>query len=209
MVVFVQGQVESCEGLVSSIQIEADSTPAYDFSADRHRKIGRIKDSNSRLEIRYYLTPSITTGSSVIIVKCVDGRFEARKIVYSINYKKPIERRKARSVIVTRLEPTTSWDSFINDLKDMTFFTFPTMDDVRPRMKKYMVLDDGRTVEKRVSIVDGAHYSYQVKIGNSIRSFSYHSPMAWFKVYDNVQELKIAEDIKNHFVNNLEKKKKE
>jgi hypothetical protein len=80
------------------------------------------------------------------------------------------------------------------------------MEDIRPKMKITMQLEDGRTVEKSSMITDGANYTYQIKIDNKVKTFSYHSPISWYIVYDSVEELKIADDIRNHFATNLKPK---
>ena len=196
----------SCELLVNDFKVVSDSTIAYDSFIDEHKKIGRIENSKSKFEIRYYYSPSLVNGGKVTIITCIDENLQAKKIDYWFNPKKPFEKRKITKVEIMELTPTISWPSFLNSLVSMNFFEFPTMDEVRPRMKKYMLLADGRTVEKRSQITDGANYTYQVKVDNNIRTFSYHSPMAWYHVYDNVEELKIAEDIKNHFLNGLKPK---
>ncbi len=69
-----------------------------------------------------------------------------------------------------------------------------------------MKLADGRTVEKRSMITDGANYTFQIKINSSFRTFKYHSPSAWYRAYDNVAELKEAADIIELFTSELNKK---
>jgi len=196
------GQI-SCDRLIYSIQIQPDSVQPESFFPDQHKKIGRIEHSESSFEIRYYYSPSLTNGGSVTIINCANGILTAKKINYWFNPKKAFEKRRVNKIETAVLRPTDSWESFIDSLTNMNFFNFPTMEEVRPKMIKYMQLEDGRTVEKRSMITDGADYTYQVKLNDKIRTFSYHSPMAWFKVYDHVDELKMAEDIKNHFINNL------
>ncbi|RAI95033.1 multicopper oxidase domain-containing protein [Algoriphagus yeomjeoni] len=196
----------SCELLVNDFKVVSDSTIAYDSFIDENKKIGRIENSKSEFEIRYYYSPSLVNGGKVTIITCIDGNLQAKKIDYWFNPKKPYDKWKINKVEITELTPSKSWPSFFHSLDSMNFFEFPTMDEVRPRMIKYMLLADGRTVEKRSQIMDGANYTYQVKVDNNIRTFSYHSPMAWYQVYDNVEELKIADDIKNLFVNGLKPK---
>lgn len=202
------GQIQKadCETLVKTIAIEADPMLPFNTFENEHKKIGKIENSIYDFEIRYYLTPSIINAGHVIIINCTQDGLQARKVNYWFKPNKSSKERKINKIIITDLHPRHTWEAFMDSLQAMNFFAFPSMEEIRPRMKKYMTLADGRTVEKRSEVMDGAIYTFQVKIGNKIRTFGYHSPIAWYKAYDHVEELKIAEDIKNHFVNNLTEK---
>ena len=202
---FGQSAIDDCSNLTEGIQIQEDSIAPYVSFVDKHRKIGAIQNSTSDFEIRYYVTPSLVNGGGVIVINCYQGSLKAQRINYWFNPKKSYEKRKVKKVEVIDLQPVTSWVAFIDSLKSLGFFTLPTMSKIRPKMKKYMTLKDGRTVEKRVEIMDGAIYTFEIKIGDKIRTFSYHSPMAWYRTYDNVRELKLAGEIQEHFVNDLKK----
>lgn len=193
-----------CGALLADIELTPDTTLEKSNFINEHRKIGYISKSNSPVEIRYYYTPSLVNGGSVTIIQCIEGKFESRKIDYWFNPKKSWEKRKVTKVEVSKLAPSSSWDIFIDSLNSMNFFSFPTMEVIRPKMKITMQLEDGRSVEKRSMITDGANYTYQIKIDDKVRTFTYHSPMSWYRVYDFVEELKIADDIRNHFVTNLQ-----
>ena len=197
---------DHCGSLLAEIELVSNSISVQDKFVDKHRKIGDIKDSKHPVEIRYYYTPSLVNGGSVTIIQCVERTFTAKKIDYWFNPNKSLDKRKVNRVAITELTPKNSWESFLDSLNRMNFFDFPTMDQIRPQMKKYIKLADGRIVEKRSMITDGTDYTYQVKIDDSIRTFSYHSPMSWYHVYDQVEALKIAGDIKNHFSTNLKPK---
>lgn len=197
---------DHCGALLAGIEITPDTTLEKSSFINEHRKIGYISNSNSPVEIRYYYTPSLVNGGSVTIIQCNEGKFEAQKIDYWFNPKKSWEKRKVTKVEISELVPTSSWNSFIDSLNTMNFFNFPTMEVIRPKMKITMQLEDGRTVEKRSMITDGANYTYQIKIDNQVRTFSYHSPLSWYRTYDFVEELKKADDIRNHFVSNLKPK---
>lgn len=201
----VQAQV-TCEQLISKIEIKPDTLSNEPSFIEEHRKIGKIEDSQSNFEIRYYFTPSLVNGGSVTIINCDTNELIAKQIDYWFNPNKPSDKRKIIKVKITELTPANSWQLFFDSLMVMNFFEFPTMEEVRPKMKKYMQLADGRTVEKRAMITDGATFTYQVKINDSIRTFTYHSPSSWYQVYDNVEELKIADDINNLFANELTEK---
>ena len=194
---------DHCGALLADLELTADTTEEKSNFINDHRKIGYIRSSEFPVEIRYYYTPSLSNGGSVTIIQCIDGRFEAKKLEYWFNPKKTWEKRKVNRVQVVELTPKDSWDSFLDSLNSMNFFNFPTMDVIRPKMKITMQLENGRTVEKRSLITDGANYTYQIKIDEKVRTFSYHSPISWYRVYDFVEELKMADDIRNHFVTNL------
>jgi hypothetical protein len=198
-----QAGVSECDDLTADIQIQKNLSNPIEAFVDKHRKIGSIENSKSEFEIRYYFSPSLTNGGSVVIINCLQGELVARKVYYWFNSKKSMDKRKVKKVKVVAVQPTSSWTSFINSLRDLEFFTLPTMSEIRPKMKKHMALADGRTVEKRVAIMDGALFTYQIKVGDKIRMFSYHSPMAWYRTYDHVEELRLAGDIKDHFAQNL------
>ena len=201
--IFSQEQEVNCNILQTQILIQSDTVPQYHGFIDRHRKIGKIEKSNSDFEIRYYVEPSLVNSGKVLIINCNDDGLVAKSVRYWFNPKRSYENVRINKTEVIKLKPLNSWRSFIDSLRQMNFFNFPTMDQVRPKMKKYMTLEDGRVVEKRAQIMDGATYTYQIKIGSKVRTFSYHSPKAWYNVYDNVPELKIADDIRNHFATNL------
>jgi len=196
-----------CGALFADLELSDDTTKKETNFIDDHRRIGYLQNSKHPVEIRYYYTPSLVNGGSVTIIQCIEGEFEAKKVEYWFNPNKTYEKRKINKTKVTPLTPKESWDSIIDSLHSMNFFNFPSMEVIRPRMKKTMKLKDGRIVEKRSMIIDGATYTYQIKIDNKIRTFSYHSPMSWYKVYDNVEELKIADDIRNLFETHLKEDK--
>lgn len=197
--IFSQEQEVNCNIFQTQILIQSDTVPPYHGFTDRHRKIGKIEQSNSDFEIRYYLTPSLVNWGRVVKITCTNGKLEAKSIEYWFNPKRSYEKARVNKIAITELRPSIPWQSFMDSLQSRNFFNFPTMKKIRPKMKKYMTLEDGRVVEKRASIMDGADYTYQVKIGNRIRSFSYHSPKAWYRVYDNVPELKIADEFRELF----------
>ena len=185
--------------LSKNFKIKSDSLPSEITFVDRHRKIGRIENSQSNFEIRYYYKPSLVNGGRVIIINCAEGIIVARSISYWFPPRRPYERTKINRVEITELQPSISWGSFLDSLDLLNFFSFPTMEEIRPKMKKYISLDDGRVVEKRSQIMDGANYTYQIKVADKIRSFTYHSPLAWYKTYDNVPELKAADEFRRLF----------
>ncbi len=197
---------DHCNALFVDLELEEDTTNEKSNFINDHKKIGYIADSKYPVEIRYYYTPSLGNGGSVTIIQCIDKRLEAKKIDYWFNPKKHGKKRIINKVDVIGLTPIDTWVLFIDSLNSMNFFNFPTMEAIRPKMKITMQLEDGRTVKKRSMITDGAYYTYQVKIDDKVRTFSYHSPMAWYRAYDFVEELKIADDIRNHFVTNLKPK---
>jgi hypothetical protein len=199
---------DHCGTFLAELELKADTTEVKSNFTNDHRKIGYISSSAFPVEIRYYYTPSLSNGGSVIIIQCVDKQFEAKKIDYWFNPKKTWDNRKVNKVEVTKLTPVDSWESFFDSLTSLNFFNFPTMEVISPKMKITMQLEDGRTVEKRSMITDGANYTYQIKIDDKVRTFSYHSPMSWYRTYDFVEELKIADDIRHHFVTNLKTKER-
>lgn len=200
---FAQQATFDCLNTIGHIEIIPNHNDSIDSYFDRAKHIGAIQNSTSNFEIRFYTIPSITNGGQVTIISCGEGHLSARRVEYWFKPRKSYGKRKINKVRVTSLVPTESWQVFMDSLQSLSFFTMPTMEDIRFKMKKYMTLDDGRVVEKRSWITDGAVYAYEIKIGSKIRTFSYHSPMAWYRTYDNVDELKMADDIRNHFVTNL------
>lgn len=195
-----------CGTFFADLELKTDTTKEKSNFVNDHRKIGYISNSEFPVEIRYYYEPSLVNGGAVTIIQCIDGSFEAKKIEYWFNTKKKWEKRKVNKVEVIELRPTDSWNTFVDSLNSMNFFNFPSMEAIRSKMKIAMQLEDGRTVEKRSMITDGANYTYQIKINENVRTFSYHSPMSWYRVCDFVEELKIADEIRNHFTSNLKPK---
>jgi hypothetical protein len=200
---FAQKALPDCSSLTMGIELDANYDGTNDSFIDRHKEIGSIKNSPADLEIRCYTIPSLTNGGHVMIIKCENNQISARSIKYWFNPDKPAGKRKINKIEIKNLEPVQSWGVFFDSLQSLTFFTLPTMEEVRPKMKKYMTLDDGKVVEVRSQILDGVDYRYEIKIGLKIRTFSYHSPLAWYRTYDTVDELKKAGEIRNHFVSNL------
>lgn len=200
----VFGQVDdfSCSRVTDKIKITADSALYEDSFIYKNKKIGHIKNSKADFEIRYYFTPSLVNGGYVVIINCTADKVEGRKIDYRFSFKKPYDKRKINKTKTIELRPK-SWDIFFDSLELMNFYNFPTMETIRPKMKKYVTRADGRVVEKRSMITDGANYTFEIKIGNIIRTFTYHSPDAWYRAYDNVDELRQATQIIEYFKNNL------
>jgi hypothetical protein len=198
------GQVDSfnCSNVTAKIKITADSALYEDSPIDRNKKIGRIKDSKADFEIRYYFTPSLVNGGYVTIINCTENKMKAKKINYWFSVKKDYEKRKINKTQTIELTPK-SWEIFLDSLELMNFYNFPTMETIRPKMKKFITRADGRVVEKRSSITDGAYYTFEIKIGNVIRTFTYHSPDAWYKAYDHVDELREATEIIDFFRESL------
>ena len=79
---------DHCGAFLAELELKADSTEAKSNFINDHRKIGQITNSAFPVEIRYYYTPSLSNGGSVIIIQCVEKRFEAKKIDYWFNPKK-------------------------------------------------------------------------------------------------------------------------
>ena len=188
-----------CIQATDHIRITPDTVAREVSFIDKNKHIGSIANSRTDFEIRYYFTPSLVNGGQVTIISCSEGKITARKIDYWFNLKKDYEKRKISKTKTTQLEPVGTWKEFFDTLEVVNFYYIPTMDLVRPKMKKYMTLDDGRVVEKRSMITDGANYTFEMKKGSAIRTFSYHSPEAWYKVYDNVDELKQVSELINIF----------
>jgi hypothetical protein len=118
-------------------------------------------------------------------------------------YKAGYNKAKVNKTRITQLTPLKSWDNFFDSWELMNFYRFPTMETIRLKMKKLVTRADGRVVEKRSMITDGANYTFEIKIGNIIRSFTYHSPNAWYRANDNVDELRQATEIIEFFKMNL------
>jgi hypothetical protein len=198
------GQIQKIdfETIVRAIAIQADSLPPVNSFENEHKRIGKIENSVYNFEIRYYLTPSLTYDRQVIIINCTQKGLLARKVQYWYRTDSS-SKETIHKIVVTDLQPRHTWEAFIDSLQAMNFFAFPSMEAIRPRMKKFRTLAGGYTAELRTDITDGEYHTYQVKVGNKIRTFSYHSPLAWYKAYDHVEDLKMAEQISNHFVNNL------
>jgi hypothetical protein len=201
------GQVDNfnCSRVTEKIRITADSALYEDSFIDKNKKIGHIKDSKSDFEIRYYFTPSLVNGGHVTIISCEENKVKAKKINYWFSFKKDYDKRKINKTQTVELTPK-SWDIFFDSLELMNFYNFPTMETIRPKMKKFVTRTDGRVVEKRAMITDGANYSFEIKVGNIIRAFTYHSLDAWYRAYDNVDELRQATEIIDIFRNNLKPK---
>ncbi|UYN87586.1 MAG: hypothetical protein KIT51_04825 [Cyclobacteriaceae bacterium] len=200
---FGQESKFNCDLISVQIKIKSDSLIYENSFIDKHKDIGLIGKSKADFELRYYNTPSLANGGHVIIISCVDNTIKAKKVTYWFSVKQDYEKRRINKTKVEELKPTKTWNSFFNTLDSMNFYNFPTMEEIRPKMKKYMTLEDGRVVEKRSMITDGVYYTFEIKIKDKIRKFSYHSPISWYKVYDHVDELKQAEEIKEFFKNNL------
>ena len=196
----VFGQVDSfsCHRVTDKIKITADSALYEDSFIDKNKNIGHIKDSKADFEIRYYYTPSLANGGHVTIISCTDNKMKANKINYWFSVKKDYDKRKINRTQIVELTPK-SWKLFFDSLELMNFYNFPTMETIRPKMKKYVTLADGRVAEQRSMITDGANYSFEIKIGNIIRAFTYHSPDAWYRAYDNVDELRQATQLIEYF----------
>lgn len=190
------GQVNNfnCSSVTAKVKIIADTALYEDSFIDTNRKIGYIKDSKADFEIRYYYTPSLVNRGHVTIIDCTGDKMKARKINYWFSVKKGYNKRKINKTQTVDLTPK-SWDIFFDSLELMNFYNFPTMETIRPKMKKFVTRADGRVVEKRSMITDGANYTFEIKIGNVIRAFTYHSPDAWYRAYDNVDELRQATEI--------------
>jgi hypothetical protein len=203
------GQIRKadCETFVRTITIEADSLPPDNWFENEHKTIGKIGNSVYDFEIRYYLTTSLILNRQVIIINCTPKGLKARKINYLYNPDTTAKERITK-IVITDLLPRHSWEAFFDSLHSMNFFAFPSMEEMRPRMKKIKTLAGGYVVEQITLITDGEDHTYQVKVGSKIRTFSYHSPLAWYKTYNDIEELKTADQISNHFVNNLIEKRK-
>jgi hypothetical protein len=202
---FLFGQADnfSCSKVTDKIKITGD-TVFYDNSfIDKNKKIGHIKESKADFEIRYYYTPSLVNGGHVTIINCTGDNIKGKKINYWFSVKQDYDKAKIYKTKITELTPLNSWDNFFDSLEIMNFYRFPTMETIRPKMKKFVTRADGRVVEKRSMITDGANYTFEIKIGNIIRSFTYHSPDAWYRAYDNVDELRQATEIIEFFKTNL------
>ena len=188
--------------MTDKIKITADSALYKDSPIDKNKKIGLIKDSKADFEIRYYYTPSLVNGGDVTIINCSNNKTTAKKIKYWTSTKKSYLKGKPNKTQIIEVKPN-SWDIFFDSLELMNFYNFPTMETIRPKMKKFMTRADGKVVEKRSSITDGANYTFEIKIGNLIRTFTYHSPDAWYRAYDNVDELRQATEIIEFFKKSL------
>lgn len=199
---FGQGDNFNCSIVTGKIKITADSVLYEDSFIDKNKKIGHIKDSKADFEIRYYYTPSLVNGGHVTIINCADNKIKAKKINYWFSVKKDYDKRKINKTQTIELTPK-SWSIFFDSLELMNFYNFPTMETIRPKMKKFVTRADGRVVEKRSMITDGANYTFEIKIGNIIRTFTYHSPDAWYRAYDNVEELRQATEIIDFFRKSL------
>lgn len=202
--ILVFGQVDNfnCSNVTDKIKITADTALYEDSFIDKNKKIGHIKDSKADFEIRYYYTPSLVNGGHVTIINCTGDKMKAKKINYWFSVKKDYDKRKINKTQTVELTPK-SWDIFFDSLELMNFYNFPTMETIRPKMKKFVTRADGRVVEKRSMISDGANYTFEIKIGNVIRAFTYHSPDAWYRAYDNVDELRQATEIIDLFKKSL------
>lgn len=199
------GQVDNhtCLSVTDKIKINSDSV-LYDNSfISNNKQIGHIKNSKSDFEIRYYYSPSLVNGGQVTIISCLDDRIKVKRVDYWFSTKRSYERRRISKTKTVELTPIKSWNSFFDSLETMNFYNFPTMTTIRPKMKKFITMSDGRVVEKRSMITDGAIYSFEIKVGSDIRIFSYHSPEAWYKAYENVDELRQATTIIDFFSNSF------
>ncbi|MBX2970678.1 MAG: hypothetical protein KF803_15005 [Cyclobacteriaceae bacterium] len=205
ILLFGQESKFNCDLVTDRVKIESDSINYENSFIDNHKDIGLISKSKADFEVRYYNTPSLTNGGHVIIISCADNTIKAKKVTYWFSVNQDYEKRRINKTKVEELKPKKTWDSFFDTLEKLNFYDFPTMETIRPKMKKYMTLEDGRVVEKRSMITDGVYYTLEIKIADKIRKFSYHSPISWYRVYDHVDELRQAEEIKEFFKNNLTK----
>lgn len=202
---FLFGQTDDfcCSRVTDKIKITGDTFFYEDSFIYVNKKIGHIKDSKTDFEIRYYNTPSLVNGGHVTIINCTGDKIKGKKINYWFSVKKEYNKRKIKKTRTIELTPLKSWDDFFNSLEILNFYSFPTMETIRPKMKKFVTRAGGRVVEKRSMITDGANYTFEIKIGNIIRSFTYHSPDAWYSAYDNMDELRQVTEIIEFFKTSL------
>lgn len=199
---------DHCGAFLADLELKSDTAKQKSNFIDEHRRIGYITNSKFPVEIRYYYSPSLSNEGSVIIIQCVEGRFVARKIAYWFKARKPPEKGKVKKIEVIELTPVNSWDSFFDSLNSMNFFNFPSMAEVSQKMEENRKMDDDRIVKKSSLITQKANYVYQIRIDNRVRTINYHFPFSKYMAYDLVKELKIADDIRNHFTSNLKPKEK-
>jgi hypothetical protein len=79
----------------------------------------------------------------------------------------------------------------------------PNQEELKPKMRKVTIRDNGWEVEHKIAVIDGVVYTVEFKIGNTFRIYSFHSPEPYSEFYSDVQELKDYVAIKKIFETEL------
>jgi|GEM_PF-5763063 len=195
-----------CRALIRQYPIAADGTKPSHELADEIKKVGSIDESNSDFEIRFYLSPGITNGAHVKVISCAENRLTARAFHYWFKSDRMDNTDKIGKVKIRKVRTDKDLSVILGELEKLHFFTLPDMKKLRPRMKKYGTRN-GKAAEIRREILDGTGFTVQIKNGDYVRSYEYSNPGSYYKFYDDVEELKMADEIYGYFQANLKTKK--
>jgi hypothetical protein len=195
-----------CQALIRQYPITADSTKVNHELADEIKKVGSIYESDSDFEIRFYISSGITNGAHVKMISCAENRLKARAFHYWFKSDPVTNIHKINKVKVRKVRTDKDWSVVLKELEKLHFFMLPDMEKLRARMKKYGTRN-GKAVEIRREVLDGIGFTIQIKNGNYVRSLSYDNPGEYYKFYDNVEELRMADEIYKYFQTNLKSKK--
>lgn len=195
-----------CQALIRQYPITADSTKVNHELADEIKKVGSIYESDSDFEIRFYISSGITNGAHVKMISCAENRLKARAFHYWFKSDPVTNTHKINKVKVRKVRTDKDLSVILGELEKLYFFTLPDMEKLRPRMKKYGTRN-GKAAEIRREILDGTGFTVQIKNGDYVRSYRYSNPGSYYKFYDDVEELKMADEIYKYFQTNLKSKK--
>tara|TARA_R110002124_G_scaffold201473_1_gene367992 strand:- start:509 stop:1165 length:657 start_codon:yes stop_codon:yes gene_type:complete len=190
---FGQSQQFNCSRFSDTLKIEANGIKVEDINnLNRQIDLKPIQSTQSDVEIRFYSKPSLVYGGTVIIISCKNGKMKANRIVSIGNRDGDDETKINYTSKTAKLRPAEGWSTFFETLQNLDFFSLPTMDEIRPKMKKEYTNSNGEIREAKTLVLDGVLYTFEIKVRDRIRTFSYHSPESYYKNYINVIELQKA-----------------
>jgi hypothetical protein len=160
--------------------VSTDNFSRLSFLIDSAYKLDKTYD----FEFRLWTNPSLVTYTNVFILSQKNKIWTARFFEYNGNQKQKLSEK---TVDQSKL------DSLWARLTVNQVLTLPSQDSLKNKMKIFVadtsyVLDEEDTY-KRLMMTDGAMYYFELATQNKRRSYSYHCPQGYSKLYPNIEEL--------------------
>lgn len=170
----------------SSAQInfrnESGSHPINDEKLEKEINKNFKIPQNNELEFRLYTLPTLTTSSSLFVMRLNNKIWEAH-----------LFRKNHNSSWVAEDVDNNGLDNLWSKLDKNQVLTLPDQEDIKDKMKIFKadttaVLEDWGHMQTQV--MDGVIYHFELTQYNYCkRAYSYHCPYTYLQKYPNIEEL--------------------
>jgi hypothetical protein len=113
------GQKDKCKKWPKGFNLQGNDVFTVPYAIDTIPKIGKIENSNTSFEIRYYFSHSFY-GTTMTLLRCVRGKMEAIKVYET--YVSDSDNRPVAKRSFVPITTTTSMNSFIKGLQEVKPF---------------------------------------------------------------------------------------